>query len=424
MAFRLSTKRFGLVTPRPGSAATLPSALSQLRSAQNRLASTYAEAKGQGASTATGNDADSDKPRRPSRKGNYKPKRSPQKSARGPRQNFGADGAFVARPLFRNPPGTQAKYIEDRERYVLDTYSRPKIVMNQGIGAMLYDLEGKGYIDFTSGIGVANLGHYDEGFATKVKKQVNLLVHSSNLFHNYHAPTLCRLLVQLTQAQAANTRISRAFLSNSGTEANEAAIKFARKYAKSAHSSNPSKYEIVSFNGSFHGRTFGSLSATPNPKYSDPFEPLVPGFKVGNFNDVDAIDSLVTENTAGVIVEPVQGEGGIYVATPEFLHKLRARCDEVGAVLIYDEIQCGLSRTGSFWAHCHVRLGKEGVDPATKFAVPDILTSAKALANGLPIGATLVSEEIAQHIKPGDHGTTFGGNPLIATAASYFLRYT
>lgn len=211
---------------------------------------------------------------------------------------------------------------------------------------------------------------------------------------------------------------SQVFISNSGTEANEAAIKFARKVGRSLDPSG-AKHEVVSFHNSFHGRTMGALSATPNPKYQTPFAPMLPGFKYGNYNDVEQLQTLITEKTCGVIVEPIQGEGGVNVATPEFLLALRKRCDEVGAVLVFDEIQCGLSRTGAFWAHAHPSLA-----PASgEAAHPDILTSAKALGNGIPIGATIVSgKTVAEHIKPGDHGTTFGGNPLVCRVAHHIVK--
>lgn len=200
------------------------------------------------------------------------------------------------------------------------------------------------------------------------------------------------------------------FICNSGSEANEAAIKFARKAGKVVDPSGE-KHEIVSFQNSFHGRTMGSLSATPNPKYQKPFSPMLPGFRYGTFNDVEAINALVTEKTCGVIVEPIQGEGGVIVATEEFLTALAARCREVGAVLVYDEIQCGLGRTGTFWAHASL----------PKSAHPDIISTAKALGNGFPIGATLVNKSVCEKIKVGDHGTTFGGNPLAARVAHHIV---
>jgi acetylornithine aminotransferase len=237
-------------------------------------------------------------------------------------------------------------------------------------------------------------------------------MHTSNLYHNPLTGLLSKQLIQLTHATGGFASASRTFICNSGSEANEAAIKFARKVGKSVASPDVSKIEFVSFHNSFHGRTMGSLSATPNPKYQAPFSPMVPGFKYGTFNDVDAVKDLVTEKTCGVIVEPIQGEGGVNVATPEFLLALRKRCTEVGAVLIFDEIQCGLGRTGTFWAHAGY----------PKECHSDIVTTAKALGNGFPIGATIVNDFVCDHIKTGDHGTTFGGNPLGCRVASYILN--
>lgn len=203
---------------------------------------------------------------------------------------------------------------------------------------------------------------------------------------------------------------ARSFICNSGTEANEAAIKFARKTGKVRDPAGL-KYEIVSFNNSFHGRTMGALSATPNKKYQAPFAPMLPGFRYGDVGDIPALEKLVTSKTAGVIIEPIQGEGGVHAASPDFLVALAARCKEVGAVLIYDEIQCGLGRTGTFWAHA--TLPKE--------AHPDIISTAKALGNGFPIGAVVVNEAVADAIVTGDHGTTFGGNPLGCRVAHHIV---
>jgi acetylornithine aminotransferase len=235
-------------------------------------------------------------------------------------------------------------------------------------------------------------------------------MHTSNLYHNPWTGALSELLVQKTLESGSMHDTSAVFVCNSGTEANEAAIKFARKVGKVVDPSGD-KYEFISFNGSFHGRTMGALSATPNPKYQKPFAPMLPGFKYGTYNDIAGIKDLVTDKTCGVIVEPIQGEGGVQVATEEFLVALAARCREVGAVLIYDEIQCGLSRTGRFWAHASL----------PKSAHPDIITTAKALGNGFPIGATIVNENVAEKIVVGDHGTTFGGNPLGARLAHYMV---
>lgn len=222
----------------------------------------------------------------------------------------------------------------------------------------------------------------------------------------------------MTQKSGAMRDASQVFISNSGTEANEAAIKFARKTGRTLDPSG-AKHEFVSFHNSFHGRTMGALSATPNPKYQTPFSPMLPGFKYGDYNQIEHLQTLITDKTCGVIVEPIQGEGGVNIATPEFLAALRKRCDETGAVLIFDEIQCGLSRTGSFWAHAHPSLA-----PASgEAAHPDILTTAKALGNGIPIGATIVSgKTVAQNIKTGDHGTTFGGNPLACRVAHHIVE--
>lgn len=217
-------------------------------------------------------------------------------------------------------------------------------------------------------------------------------------------------MINKTLASGSMQHASKVFICNSGSEANEAAIKFARKVGKVRNPSG-TQHEIVSFQNSFHGRTMGSLSATPNLKYQKPFAPMIPGFRYGTYNDIAGINDLVTENTCGVLIEPIQGEGGINVATPEFLQSLRARCNEVGAVLVYDEIQCGLSRTGQLWAHGNL--------PPS--AHPDILTTAKALGNGFPIGATIVSEEVAKCIITGDHGTTFGGNPLACRLAHHIF---
>lgn len=284
-------------------------------------------------------------------------------------------------------------------------------MFEKGQGCYLYDVENRAYLDFTAGIAVNALGHCDPGMATILAEQSQILIHTSNLYHNPHTGLLSKQLIQLTQASGAMNTATRTFICNSGSEANEAALKFARKVGKSLHPSNPDKYEIVSFHNSFHGRTFGSLSATPNPKYQAPFSPMVPGFRYGTFNDVDAVNDLITDNTCGVILEPIQGEGGVNVATPAFLRAVRDRCTAVGAVLIYDEIQCGLGRTGKFWAHADY-------PPETH---PDILTTAKALGNGFPIGATIVNDFVCEHIKVGDHGTTFGGNPLASRVASYNL---
>lgn len=293
---------------------------------------------------------------------------------------------------------------------MVPTYVRPPPVFQKGEGCYVWDIENRQYLDFTAGIAVNALGHCDPGMSNILYQQSQTLVHCSNLYHNPWTGALSQLLVEKTKEAGAMRDVGKVFVCNSGSEANEAAIKFARKCGKVAQPDG-SKHEVVSFQQSFHGRTMGSLSATPNPKYQKPFAPMLPGFRYGTYNDISGLQDLVSENTCGVIIEPIQGEGGVNVATHEFLLALRRRCNEVGAVLIYDEIQCGLSRTGKLWAHADL--------PAE--AHPDILTTAKALGNGFPIGATLVTDEVSSKIVTGDHGTTFGGNPLACRLAHYIV---
>ncbi|KAJ2902504.1 Acetylornithine aminotransferase mitochondrial [Zalerion maritima] len=317
---------------------------------------------------------------------------------------------FVAPNPDPAPDSESAAMVNEHLPYMVATYSRPGPVFIQGKGDILYDLEDRSYLDFTAGIAVNSLGHCDPRVARIVASQAQTLVHASNLYYNQWTGELSKLLVEKTLEAGCMHEVASAFICNSGSEANEAAIKFARKVGKVVDPSGE-KYEMVSFTGAFHGRTMGSLSATPNPKYQKPFSPMVPGFKVGTYNDVEGINDLVTEKTCGVIIEPIQGEGGVNVAKEEFLVALAKRCREMGTVLIYDEIQCGLSRTGTLWAHGNL--------PTE--AHPDILTTAKALGNGFPIGATLVTKDVADKIKVGDHGTTFGGNPLACRVAHHIV---
>lgn len=300
--------------------------------------------------------------------------------------------------------------VKEHQKYMLATYARPPPVFVKGNGSYLYDLENRKYLDFTSGIAVNGLGHCDPEMANIIADQAKTLWHASNLYYNPWTGALSQLLVEKTLESGAMHDAATVFVCNSGSEANEAAIKFSRKSGKVLDPSG-AKHEIVSFHQSFHGRTMGSLSATPNPKYQEPFAPMLPGFKYGTYNDVAAINELVTEKTCGVIIEPIQGEGGVNVATDDFLIALAKRCREVGAVLVYDEIQCGMSRTGNFWAHGHL----------PKEAHPDIITTAKALGNGFPIGATIVNNNVSEKMKVGDHGTTFGGNPMACRLAHYVV---
>ncbi|KAJ4326945.1 acetylornithine aminotransferase [Fusarium piperis] len=309
-----------------------------------------------------------------------------------------------------SPDSKSAAIVNEHAPYMVATYARPPPVFVKGEGSWLWDAEDRKFLDFTAGIAVNGLGHCDPEFTRLLTEQAKTLVHASNLYYNPWTGALSKLLVEKTLESGAMHDAASVFVCNSGSEANEAAIKFARKAGKVTDPSGE-KVEVVSFRNGFHGRTMGSLSATPNPKYQKPFAPMVPGFKVGEYNDVSGISDLVTEKTCGVIVEPIQGEGGVTPATEEFLVALAKRCREVGAVLIYDEIQCGLGRTGTFWAHGNL----------PKEAHPDILTTAKALGNGFPIGAVLVTQDVADKMKVGDHGTTFGGNPLACRLAHYIV---
>lgn len=300
--------------------------------------------------------------------------------------------------------------------FMLATYARPTTVFQRGSGSYLWDLEGRRYLDFTGGIAVNALGHCDPGVTRVLAEQAATLMHASNLYHNPWTGVLSRQLIEETRASGgmASAPASAVFIANSGSEANEAAIKFARKVGKTRDPTGSSKTEVVSFGGAFHGRTMGSLSATHNPKYQAPFAPMVPGFRCGTYNDADAavLARLITPATCGVLVEPIQGEGGVHVGTDAFMVAVARRAREVGAVLIHDEIQCGLARTGgTLWAHAHL--------PAE--AHPDVITTAKALGNGFPIAATIVSADVADAMKVGDHGTTYGGNPLACRVAHHVL---
>ncbi|KAI9238768.1 acetylornithine aminotransferase [Podila verticillata NRRL 6337] len=303
--------------------------------------------------------------------------------------------------------------IEKHAKYTLTTYGRPPVVFTHGKGSYLYDVGHREYLDFTAGIAVNALGHSDPEVARILFDQAKTVVHMSNLYYNVPAGELAEQLIESTRASG-YFQASKIFFSNSGTEANEGALKFARKVAKvtAQPGQENNKFGVVSFVNGFHGRSMGALSATPNPKYQKPFLPLVPGFVHAPYNDVTAVDQFVTPETCAVIIEPIQGEGGVNIASEAFLKKLRSRCDEVGALLIYDEIQCGLGRTGKLWAHQHF----------SEHCTPDILTMAKPLANGFPIGAIMITDKVAEKIVIGDHGTTFGGNPLGCAVASSVLR--
>ncbi|XP_076944200.1 acetylornithine aminotransferase, chloroplastic/mitochondrial-like [Bidens hawaiensis] len=291
--------------------------------------------------------------------------------------------------------------INNEKQVIVGTYGRTPLVLASGKGCKLYDVEGKEYIDLTSGIAVNALGHADPDWIQAITHQANVLAHVSNIYYTVPQVDLARRLV-------ASSFADRVFFSNSGTEANEAAIKFSRKFQRFSHPDNTDPpTEFISFTNSFHGRTIGSLALTSKEHYRTPFEPVMPGVTFLEYGNVDAVQELLSSGKiAAVFVEPIQGEGGIYGATKDFLKSLRVACDKAGALLVFDEVQCGLGRTGYLWAH-------EAYDDVT----PDIMTLAKPLAGGLPIGATLVTERVNAAINNGDHGSTFAGGPLVCAAA-------
>ncbi|GAB4445557.1 MAG: aspartate aminotransferase family protein [Anaerolineae bacterium] len=282
------------------------------------------------------------------------------------------------------------------KQYVLQTYKRPDLVWERGEGSWLYDKEGRQYLDAGAGIAVTALGHHHEAVIGAIRQGAEGLIHTSNLYHTAPQALLAHDLCESSFAD-------RVFFCNSGTEANEGAIKFARKYARAK--GHTDKTGIVAFTGSFHGRTMGALAVTATAKYRIPFEPLIGGVTFAEFNNLDSARAAITTQTCAVIIEPVQGEGGVTPAEPEFLAGLRARCDEVGALLIFDEVQCGLGRTGKLWAYENY-----GV-------TPDIMTLAKPLAGGLPMGAVLLTQAVADTLEVGDHGSTFAAGPLVCTVA-------
>jgi predicted acetylornithine/succinylornithine family transaminase len=282
------------------------------------------------------------------------------------------------------------------QQYMLQIYRRPELVFERGEGVWLYDAAGRQYLDAGSGIAVNALGYQHPAIIEAIRESAAGLLHVSNLYYTMPQALLARDLCRASFAD-------RVFFCNSGTEANEGALKFARKWARANGHSD--KTGIVAFSGSFHGRTMGALAVTATEKYRQPFEPLIGGVSFAEFNNIDTARRAITGQTCAVIVEPVQGEGGVTPAQPDFLAGLRRRCDEVGALLIFDEVQCGLGRTGTLWAY-------EGYG-----VTPDLLTLAKPLAGGLPMGAVLLSQAVADAMQVGDHGSTFAGGPLVSTVA-------
>lgn len=290
------------------------------------------------------------------------------------------------------------KIMEETEQYVLHTYNRFPVAFELGEGVHLYDADGKKYLDFGAGIAVFALGYGNQAYNNALKAQIDKLIHTSNLF--YHPP-----LAEASRKVIAHTGLSKVFFTNSGAEAIEGAIKAARKYAYMKDGSND--HEIIAMNHSFHGRTIGALSVTGNTHYQDPFKPLMGGVRFADFNDFESVKAAVTDKTCAILLETVQGEGGIYPADPQFLTAVRRLCDEKDILLILDEIQCGMGRCGS-WFACDAY----GIKP-------DIMTLAKALGCGIPVGAFVLNEKTAESsLVPGDHGTTYGGNPLACAAVS------
>lgn len=289
--------------------------------------------------------------------------------------------------------------VEMGKRYYVPNYKPREMILEKGQGARLWDIEGKDYIDLGSGIAVCSLGYRDPDLIEAMMEQADKLWHTSNIFFTEPPIRLAKALVESAPF------VERVYLCNSGAEANEAMIKLVRKYA-AAQGKDPQHREIITFNGSFHGRTLATVTATAQPKYHEGYEPLPGGFiYCPRFNDEDAISQLVSEKTCAIIVEPIQGEGGVTPAKPGFLAHLRKLCDQYGALLVFDEIQCGMGRTGKLYAHQH-----DGVEP-------DIMTLAKALGGGVPIGAMLVGKKAAEIFQFGSHGSTFGGNPIMAAVA-------
>ena len=313
----------------------------------------------------------------------------------------------------QNKTQTTAEMLATAKRVFLPTYA-PNLILTRSKGAKIWDREGQEYIDFGAGISVNSLGHQDPELLLALTEQAGKIWHTTNLYLTEPAIKLAENLVDATFAD-------RVFFCNSGAEANEAAIKLARKSSSLIHP--PEKREILTFEGSFHGRTLATVTATAQPKYQQGFEPLPEGFRYCPFNDFEAATEMIGAQTCAVMIEPIQGEGGVNPAQSGFLRHLRKLCDQHNALLIFDEIQSGMGRTGKLfgyqWEVEEDQLSSEGAAPNL---IPDIVTMAKALGGGLPIGAMLCTEKVAQSFKPGDHGTTFGGNPIVTAVAGAAFR--
>ena len=296
---------------------------------------------------------------------------------------------------------TMKQYIEEAESALLHTYNRYQVVLDKGDGVYLYDIEGKKYLDFCAGIAVFALGYNNKKYNDALKAQIDKVIHTSNYYYNVPAIEAAKKIKKVSG-------MDRVFFTNSGAEAVEGAIKAARKYAYLKDGTTD--HEIIAMEHSFHGRTMGALSVTGNPKYREAFEPMIGNIRFAKMNDFESVLANVTDKTCAILFETVQGEGGIYPATEEFLKKVRTLCDEKDILLILDEIQCGMGRTGTMYAW-----QRYGVKP-------DIMTSAKALGCGVPVGAFMMTEKVGQNsLTSGDHGTTYGGNPLAAAAINVVL---
>lgn len=296
----------------------------------------------------------------------------------------------------------KAEYIDEAEKALLHTYNRYQLVVDHGDGVYLYDTDGKAYLDFAAGIAVQAFGYNNKEYNDALKAQVDKVLHTSNLYYNVPTMNAAKRLLKVSG-------MDRVFFTNSGTEAIEGAIKAAKKYAftRDGHSG----HEIIAMNHSFHGRSIGALSVTGNKHYQEPFEPLLPGVKFADFNDLESVKALINDRTCAIIFETVQGEGGIYPATKEFMEGVRALCDEHDILMILDEIQCGMGRCGEMFAWQNYGIK------------PDIMTSAKALGCGVPVGAFLMTQKVAdKSLAPGDHGTTYGGNPFVGAAVDKVLE--
>lgn len=291
--------------------------------------------------------------------------------------------------------------IQEGEENLLKVYNRFPVALEYGEGMYVYDTEGKQYLDFAAGFAVTGLGYQNQELNDALKQQIDKIYHISNLYYHENCGIAARELNRISE-------MDRVFFTNSGSEANEGALKAARRYA---YTKQTGRYEFIAMENSFHGRSFGAVSVTGHDSYREPFEPVVPGVSFATFNDLESVKALVNEKTCAIILEPLQGEGGINLATQEFMEGIRRICDENGILMICDEIQCGMGRSGTMFAW-------QG------FGVkPDILTMAKAIGNGIPVGAFAMTEEVAKYsLRPGDHGATFGGNPLACAAVKKVIE--